>query len=334
MFRAALFVSILLTGCGFQNVRHGPVSGGLVAKLNAQAITPEKGNRMVAGGKIATRSAPPGRSLRVRMQLDHAGLPHVGGLFNGRHDELMLDTGATVTVLDAGFAVRNRIATVPDVHPEMFGVMGKESGMGGIIESLQIDRWSVANLPCVIRLQRSSSGFGFTKDDFAISVLGFHLFQKHCSYLTLDYPARMVEFGFSGSFAGPTRRHSAKSTFRMVHGVPMARVSAGKASWEAIVDTGSCFGIEIDQKLAQRLGQGTGGTKVEGDFLMVGVGGVVTPKEAGVRVITVPRVSTLGSSFQNAQLDVMPGPARIGSFFLKDYRVTFDFRRQLIWLEW
>jgi hypothetical protein len=30
----------------------------------------------------------------------------------------------------------------------------------------------------------------------------------------------------------------------------------------------------------------------------------------------------------------MPGPARIGSFFLQNYRVTFDFRRQLVWLEW
>jgi hypothetical protein len=114
----------------------------------------------------------------------------------------------------------------------------------------------------------------------------------------------------------------------------MARVSVGKVSWDAIVDTGSCFGVEIDQRLAQRLGQGTGGQAVSGNFVMIGVGGTTTPEKAGVRVITVPRMTTMGSTFSNAQIDVMPGPARIGSFFLQNYRVTFDFRRQLVWLEW
>ena len=67
---------------------------------------------------------------------------------------------------------------------------------------------------------------------------------------------------------------------------------------------------------------------------MIGVGGTTTPEKAGVRVITVPRMSLMGSTFSNAQIDVMPGPARIGSYFLQNYRVTFDFRRQVIWLEW
>jgi hypothetical protein len=30
----------------------------------------------------------------------------------------------------------------------------------------------------------------------------------------------------------------------------------------------------------------------------------------------------------------MPGAPRIGSYFLQNYRVTFDLRRQLVWLEW
>jgi hypothetical protein len=67
---------------------------------------------------------------------------------------------------------------------------------------------------------------------------------------------------------------------------------------------------------------------------MIGVGGAVKPQDAGVRVITVPELSMIGSAFKNPQIDVMPGPARIGTFFLKDYRVTFDFRRKTLWLEW
>ena len=193
--------------------------------------------------------------------------------------------------------------------------------------------WRLDNLPCVVRLQRSSGGLDFLSSDFAISVLGFHLAQKPCSHLTLDYPRRTVEFGFGG-FRGPTSRHHAKASFRLKAGVPMARVSVGKVSWEAIVDTGSCFGVEIDQKLAQRLGYGTGGQAISGNFFLIGVGGTSTPEKAGVRVITVPRMSVLGSTFPKAQIDVMPGAPRIGSYFLQNYRVTFDLRRQLVWLEW
>ena len=322
----------VLVGCG---VSHGPVSGGTLARLNNLAVTPEQAARMMMGTKIATRSHPPlSGVVRIPMKMDHAGLPMVKVSFNDRRSEdILLDTGATLSVLDAALAVRNRIATVPGVRPEMAGVMGNESGMGAVIETMQIGPWRLDNLPCVVRLQRSSGGLDFLSSDFAISVLGFHLAQKHCSHLTLDYPRRVVEFGFGG-FRGPASRNHTKSSFRLKYGVPMARVSVGKVSWDAIVDTGSCFGVEIDQKLAQRLGQGTGGQAVSGNFVMIGVGGTTTPEKAGVRVITVPRMTALGSTFSNAQIDVMPGPARIGSYFLQNYRVTFDFRRQLVWLEW
>lgn len=334
MLRSVLtgfLTACVLAGCG---VSHGPVSGGTLARLNALAVTPEQGARMMNGKKIATRSYhPPGGVVRVPMKMDGAGLPTVKVSLNGRRTEdILLDTGATVTVLDAALAVRNRIATVPSLRPEMAGVMGSESGMGAVIETMQIGPWRLDNMPCVVRLQRSSGGLDFLSSDFAISVLGFHLAQKHCSHLTLDYPRRAVEFGFGG-FRGPASRNHTKASFRLKYGVPMVRVGVGKVSWDAILDTGSCFGVEIDQKLAQRLGQGTGGQAVSGNFVMIGVGGTTTPEKAGVRVITVPRMSLMGSTFSNAQIDVMPGPARIGSYFLQNYRVTFDFRRQVIWLE-
>lgn len=321
----------LLAGCG---VSHGPISGGTLARLNALAVTPEQGARIMDGRKIATRSYPPPSGVvRIPMRMDDAGLPRVKVSLNGRrHEDLVLDTGATMTVLDAALAVRNRLATAPTVRPEMTGVMGNESGMGAVIETMQLGPWRLDNLPCVVRLQRSSGGLDFLSSDFAISVLGFHLAQKYCSHLTLDYPRRAVEFGFGG-FRGPTSRHHAKASFRLKAGVPMARVSVGKMSWEAIVDTGSCFGVEIDQTLAQRLGYGTGGQAISGNFFLIGVGGTSTPEKAGVRVITVPRMTVLGSTFTKAQIDVMPGAPRIGSYFLQNYRVTFDLRRQLVWLE-
>jgi predicted aspartyl protease len=335
MLRSVLtgfLTACVLAGCG---VSHGPVSKRTLARLNALAVTPAQGARMLKGRRFALQNYPPPEgSVQVPMHLDDAGLPRVEASFNGsRSETILLDTGATATVLDAALAVRKRVATIPAVKPEMAGVVGSESGMGAVIESLQIGSWRLENLPCIVRLQRSRSGLDFLGRDFAISVIGFHLAHKHSSHLTLDYPRRRIEFGFEG-FRGPTSKNHAKSPFHLKDGVPLARLSAGKVAWDAIVDTGSSFGIEIDQRLARRLGQGSGGQAITGDFILIGVGGTLTPQKAGVRVITVPRARVLGTTFSDAQLEVMPGPPRIGSFFLRQYRVTFDFRRHLLWLEW
>lgn len=334
MFRTALLLSMLLSSCGGGSVRHGSVSARTLARLEEQAVTAADAETMLRGDRLATSSSPTTDILHVPMVRGHAGLPMIEVQLNELTQEVLFDTGATVTVLDAELALDSEAATVPDVKPQMLGVMGTECGMGGIIERLRIDSWSITNLPCIIRLQRSSAGFRFWRHQFAISVLGFDLAYKHCSYLTLDYPKGVFEFGFGDRFRGPTSAHRAQGTFRIQNGVPITRVSCGSVTWDAIVDTGSSFGIEIDQKTAQRLGQGTGGEVVDSDMVMVGVGGAVTPQQAGVRVINVPELTALGSIFKDARIDVMPGPSRIGGFFLQDYRVTFDFRRRLIWLEW
>lgn len=334
MLRAALLFTILLSGCGVGNVQHASVSARTLTRLEEQAVTADDAETMLRGERLATSSSPATDVLRVPMIRDHAGLPMIEAQLNDHTTEVLFDSGATVTVLDAELALDSETATVPDVKPQMLGVMGNEGGMGGIIERLGIESWTVANLPCIIRLQRSSAGFRFLRNQFAISVLGFDVAHKHCSYLTLDYPKGVFEFGFKKSFSGPTSGHRAKGSFQIKNGVPMARVRSGTVTWEAIVDTGSSFGIEIDQKTAQRLGQATGGEVIASDFVMVGVGGAVTAQQAGLRVIKVPELAALGSTFKDARIDVMPGPARIGSFFLQDYRVTFDFRRRVIWLEW
>jgi hypothetical protein len=41
-----------------------------------------------------------------------------------------------------------------------------------------------------------------------------------------------------------------------------------------------------------------------------------------------------GSYYPFAQVDVMPGPSRLGTYLLEDYRVTLDFEHQVLWVEW
>jgi len=84
---------------------------------------------------------------------------------------------------------------------------------------------------------------------------------------------------------------------------------------------------------AQKLGVQDQGRPVEGLFL-AGVGGTISSEKAKLRTLTFDEISLAGGSYPKAEVDVSPGLPRIGSFFLKDYRVTFDFRRKRLWLEW
>ena len=49
--------------------------------------------------------------------------------------------------------------------------------------------------------------------------------------------------------------------------------------------------------------------------------------------VTLPEISLAGGRYPKAEVDISPGMPRLGSFFLKDYRVTFDFQRKRLWLE-
>lgn len=121
--------------------------------------------------------------------------------------------------------------------------------------------------------------------------------------------------------------------FRLQHGVPFVTLKSGKVTWEAIVDTGSFNGVEISEDVAMRLGVHRSGTPVRGLHLL-SIGGTVTSEQINLRTVRLPEVRFMGGRYTNAEVDISPGPPRVGSGFLKDYRVTFDFKKRSLWLEW
>ena len=149
----------LLVGCG---VSHGPISGGTLARLNNLAVTPEQGARIMEGRKIATRSyPPPGGVLRVPMKMDGAGLPTVKVSLNGRRaEDILLDTGATVTVLDAALAVRNRIATVPSLKGETVDVTARRMFAEWGVGSAKTNRGVLVLIAPIERKARIEVGCG------------------------------------------------------------------------------------------------------------------------------------------------------------------------------
>lgn len=316
-------------------VKNEAVPADMQKQLHAQAVPASELSIVKGGLNVRTNSLPPPEGvLKVPMYYER-GIPHIKVSLNGhKPKKFMLDTGATFSVFDAEQAIEYGMRTVPQVRPTMAGVLGKEPGMAALIPNVQIGTWTLQNLPCIIRMQRTAWGTGILKEHLGISVLGVHLAARHCKYLTLDFLKEQVEFGFTRSFAGKTRKHMHKTDLSMAHGVPTTTLKFGKLKWEAVVDSGSVYGVQIAQNVASLMGYRDGGWHVGGNYLITGVGGAQSPKDAKVRVVELMALGLFGSLYPFAEVDVMPGPSRLGTYLLEDYKVTLDFEHKTLWVEW
>lgn len=316
-------------------VKNEAVPAELSQKLHSQALPASAVAIKDGTVKVPVRSMPPPEGVLTVPMYYENGIPHIKLSMNGhKPKKFMLDTGAAFSVFDAEQAVEYGLRTVPQVRPRLAGVMGQEPGMAAVIQSLQIGTWRVENVPCIIRMQRTAWGTGILKEHLGVSVIGVHLAAGNCKYLTLDFLREKVEFGFTRSFAGQTRKHMHKTPMNMKRGVPAIPLKYGRISWEAIVDSGSSFGVQLDQGTATVLGYKDGGWHVGGNYLITGVGGALTPAQAKVRMLEFQALGLFGSYYPFAQVDVMPGPSRIGTYLLEDYRVTLDFEHGVLWVEW
>jgi predicted aspartyl protease len=331
-----LGVMLGVTGCAESfAVKNEAVPADMQKQLQEQAVPASELKLSKEGLKVRSNSMPPSEGvLKVPMYYEN-GVPYLKLSLNGRKPKkFMFDTGATYSVFDAEQAIEYGLRTVPQVRPTMAGVLGREPGMAAIIPTLQIGTWRVENLPCIIRMQRTAWGTGILKEHLGISVIGVHLAAQHCKYVTLDFLREEFEFGFTRSFPGKIRKHMHKTNLSMAHGVPTTTLKYGKVNWEAVVDSGSIFGVQLDQNIARVLGYRDGGWHVGGNYLITGVGGAQTPKDARVRVLEFMALGLFGSYYPFAEVDVMPGPSRLGTYLLEDYRVTLDFEHKLLWVEW
>ncbi|MFO1484275.1 MAG: retropepsin-like aspartic protease [Verrucomicrobiaceae bacterium] len=330
------FVLLGVAGCAETfAIKNEAVPQELEKQLHAQAVPASE--LKVGKGELRVKTvsvAPPEGVLKVPMYYENRA-PHIKVSLNGRKPKkFMLDTGATFSVFDAEQAVEYGMRTVPQVRPTMSGVLGHEPGMAALIPTVQIGSWRLENLPCIVRMQRTAWGSGILKEHLGVSVLGVHLAAANCKYLTLDFLKEEVEFGFTRSFAGKTRKHMHKTNLSMKSGVPTTTLRYGRMAWAAVVDSGSVFGVQLDQNIARMLGYRDGGWHVGGNYLITGVGGAQTPEQAKVRVLEFNALGLFGSYYPFAEVDVMPGPSRLGTYLLEDYRVTLDFEHGLLFVEW
>ncbi len=269
----------------------------------------------------------PVADVAVPMQL-RAGTPHVMASINGRPPmPLLLDTGATLSVFEPDVATGCGLLPSGGRRLQIRGVHGTAGASQAVMSTLDLGLWHTTDVPCLVR---GISGFG--SGGIGSAILGMDHLRRHCSFMTLDYQRNSVELGFSRPFQ-PTRSMATRTPLRWVNGMPVIRVSSGRVSWDAVVDSGSTWGIVIDQSTAARLGHAHDGIGMGEGLILSGVGGSVRADQVGARTIQVPATTLCGETYPGATLYVMPGPKRIGSRFWQGTRLTVDFRRGALWLE-
>jgi Aspartyl protease len=327
---SALLLLVLATGCA-QMGGHGPISSSTMQKLQSRSMSKADflGQLQVIDPNVRS-TLPNGKvSLPFDFKTKTPVIKAAG--LDDQALSMLFDTGAARTVLGANTAVKNKVRTIhsQEAMSTMLGVVGNEQGLVGIIRPLRLGSWTLPAYPCFVRLHETfGEGIAYPSD-----ILGFDLPTRYCSQLTFDYPNQRIILSFQESFKLRDGMHSASVPFSIEKGVPFVKVQAKGVTWSSLIDTGSFNGVEINEAVAKQLGVQDQGVIVEG-LTLVAVGGMISSDKAKLRTVKLPEIKLLGGNYKQAEVDISPGPPRIGSYFLKDYRVTFDFRTKRLWLEW
>ncbi len=247
---------------------------------------------------------------------------------------MVVDTGAPVTLVDTTTALKNKLMVIdPERMQNVYlGLAGDEQTFYGMARSVTVGpELAFRNVLMAIRLQKYTQTIGgiipvaqWDGNSLGMSTLG------NFAYLTLDYTNRLATFSYRDFFVAPTDSNAHSVPFLLESKQMRVPVRfGGQTTLQAILDTGNDAPLMISSNLAKELGWQTlvdQGTPAR----YVGLGG-----ELELRSFNVPLVQVAGLSFTN--VPAVCGPEQfglmIGSHLLHHFRVTFDFRRKLLWLE-
>ncbi len=320
---------LLFTGCQVVP-QHGPVSARTMKALTRKAEPKQAFLSRLNGVDQAMRELLPKAPVRVPWVLQLNTPVIQVRSERARPVRLMLDTGAARLVMGAQSAVELGLPTVKadEVQATMIGVVGKETGLIGMAGPFWVGDWQIPAYPCFVRTFQTSGH----QVAYPENILGVDLPARYCRYLTLDYLRKEAVFGFGQNFQ-PQACQRSSAPFVIREGVIFIELQSGQVKWQAILDSGSFNGIEISETIAKQLGVQDQGRVVQG-LVLIAVGGTVSSQEARLRTLQLPSLQMLGGRYEKPEVDIAPGIPRVGSEFLRDYRVTLDFDQRRVWLEW
>lgn len=329
----------LLAACNMQP-HYAPVTDSTLKKLEKQVKSAADLGVKQKGGSIAYDAKVEGPGTVTIPLAVNSVIPTLRCWLNGskKFTPLMFDSGAQVSLIDADTAVRNKIGIIDPrtTNITVMGVMGKEKMLAGIFSPIDFGGTKLTRQLCLVRMHRNETRWmgPLMKEQVSMDLLGFDMVRQWCRYVTIDYPAHKLTLGFKEDFQPPKPGPRAWAMpLIMEGGLPNVVLEAKGIRWLSLVDTGSAFGVEIDESLAAELDLMKSAKLVDPGLVNTAIGGMKEATDAGVKIAKLKKLDGLGPTHKDAEIAISPGGARVGSFFFQDYKLTMDLRRQVLWLE-
>ncbi len=271
------------------------------------------------------------RPVRVPMSKRFRGLPGLEVRLNDRHTVNMLaDTGAQLSILDARtvLAARGRVFISPGTDFTVTGIGGSEKAWIARFDHADIGSLRLHAFTTLVRRQKTVSQFaGMGIGGVPINLLGCPVFLGF-AFVTFDYPAG--EFVFSAGTAFKPSLGARAVPFRVEDQLVYVPLRIGRRVIEAVVDTGAKDEIFLSTTTVRSLGIQARAAN-GGYYRAAGLGG-----ETSGRQFSLPLAFLDGIPLRDVTVDTADSDAwaaRIGSDLLERWRVTFDFRRSVLWFE-
>jgi predicted aspartyl protease len=312
------------------------------AYLNQAAHSPDTlGIELVKHGQTASarwhETVDIGEAVTVPLlapDFYRSAQPVLVALINGGPPlPLVLDTGAPVNLVHVSAARANqvRIADPQKMGDVYHGLNGTEQTCYGMIDRLSIGSLRFRNVLTAVRTRlylRKFLGvvpvFRWEGNSVGMTTL------TRFSYLTIHYRRGEARFAAREFFSDTNNPSACRVPFRLEAMQILAELRVnGSEPLNAMIDTGSDAGLMLSDSLVSQLGLAECAAKGKtGRY--VGLGGEMT-----THAFVLPAIELGGTTFTNVPAVSVPVdyPVSLGSGFLKQYKVTFDFRRKMLWLE-
>ena len=265
---------------------------------------------LLAAALLALSSAAAAEPL-----LFHNGRLFIEATIGGIRTEALLDSGAEATLIDPALASRAGL-------PEGKAVTMKGSGgeaPARIVEGVTIGALSVELHPeAVVVLDMADLSSRLIKRPTQ-AIVGRELFDA--SRLRIDFGSATIEQATAGT---PPGRRLELTAHAGIESIPVT-VNGVKANAE--FDLGNGSEVMVSRAMSRKLGLEVIGQKSGG-----GIGGEVKRD-----MVVLKRLDVAGATFRDvpAAIDDQPSAndLNVGTFILKNFLITTDFKQRSVWLE-
>jgi hypothetical protein len=264
-------------------------------------------------------------------------VPVVVGSFNGRAGvRMLLDSGSNQSLLGYKLARAGGVPIVENLKPvTAMGVGGAVENLPALVPVGTIGALEFRNLPAFIAPEteslRMARGWFGSAPVMIVSVNTF----RPLSYLTVDALGGTVSISANEPYLpAESAKFVTNVPLRWEGDLPVVDIAVdNRERLPCIVDTGGDYGLLLPRQQANEFGywkpgsgrldasHGVGGATLDTGFV------VRQTKLGGATLKEIPaRTLLIGPELGGGKL-------LLGNVVLRRYRVTFDFRRNLLWLE-